>query len=581
MKTRNIVIIVIIAAILIGGFVFLLMQNFKTEERKYSIEKVENFDFFALQDGDSYGVISKDASVIIEPKFQSIVIPNPSKPIFVCTPYDGNAKVLNEKGEELFTNYEEVSAIKLKNIASNLVYEKSVLKYKKDGKYGLIDFGGREITKAIYGSIDALEYKEGELIVEQDGKYGVININGAKLVESNYQTIKVDGYFTEESGYKNAGYIVGIKTDEGYRYGYVDVNGNIILNTEFNEITRVSNLIDDNNIYFIASKNGQYGLYKNSSQLLNTEYQSIEYNQTNNIFIIEKSRKFGFVDVNGKIIADSKFSQIDSTGKYIYVKEKQGETQVLDAKGNIVDIPANVSKLPIAEEKYNIVMTSVENQTLYGVEDKDGKELISGDFTYIEYLFDNYFIVCNKQGLLGIVDDTNNVKIEFNYNSIQAFKNVKLIQATITNENNTTIFDSNMQKVSELENASITQIGDFIKLYNGEEIIYINKDGKIITNKEVYPNNKLFAKNENGKWGFEDSKGSIIVNCQYDKVTEFNEYGYAGIYKDNKWGVVNSEGNIIQEPKYEINGNLEPTFLGKYYQITFGFGEIYYCANNL
>jgi len=40
--------------------------------------------------------------------------------------------------EKLFSKYEMVEPIKLKNVAGTLNYEKSVLKYKQDDKYGLI-----------------------------------------------------------------------------------------------------------------------------------------------------------------------------------------------------------------------------------------------------------------------------------------------------------------------------------------------------------------------------------------------------------------------------------------------------------
>lgn len=576
MKKKNVVIIVILLVIIIGISVFFIMQNSKVAGRDYNIEKVENFNYFVVQDGDNYGVMDKEAKIVIEPKYQNIVIPNPSKPIFICTPSDSKSKVLNEKNEELFTNYEEVGSIKLKNLASSLVYEKSVLKYKKEEKYGLIDFNGKEITKPIYGSIDALEYKEGELIVEKDGKYGVINIKGVTLVEPQYEIIKVDGYYTEENGYKKAGYIVGIKTEEGYRYGYVDVNGNTLLETEFNEILRVSNIKDDNNIYFIASKNGQYGLYKNSSSILNTEYQSIEYNQTNNIFVIEKSRRFGFTDTNGKIIVGTNYAQIDITGKYIYAKPKQGETEVIDATGKKVEIPANISKIAIQDGKYSIVITNENQKTTYGVEDKNGKVIIPSQYTYIEYLFDDYFIACDSNGLLGVVDEKNDKKIDLKYNSVQGIKSAKLIQTVLTQENITTIYNNKFEKVCELKSATIQQIDDFIKIYNNNEVYYINNAGKNVTSQEVYPNNKLYAKQENGKWGFADKSGNIIVKCEYDKVTELNKYGYAGICKNGKWGSIDAEGKVIQEPTYEIKGNFEPSFLGKYYQVTFGFGEIYF-----
>ena len=54
-----------------------------------------------------------------------------------------------------------------------------------------------------------------------------------------------------------------------------------------------------------------------------------------------------------------------------------------------------------------------------------------------------------------------------------------------------------------------------------------------------------------------------------------NEYGFAGIQKDGKWGVINGDGQIILEPTYELNEN-EPKFIGQYYQVIYGNGEIYY-----
>ena len=58
-------------------------------------------------------------------------------------------RIRNSQKEEKFTEFEKVEPIKLKNVASILCYEKSVLKYEKDGLYGLIDFNEKKITKNI------------------------------------------------------------------------------------------------------------------------------------------------------------------------------------------------------------------------------------------------------------------------------------------------------------------------------------------------------------------------------------------------------------------------------------------------
>ena len=61
-------------------------------------------------------------------------------------------------------------------------------------------------------------------------------------------------------------------------------------------------------------------------------------------------------------------------------------------------------------------------------------------------------------------------------------------------------------------------------------------------------------------------------------VTELNIYGYAGVKKDGKWGIIDSQGNVILEPTYEIE-EIQPQFIGKYYRVDLGYGEIFYMAD--
>ena len=248
------IVIILIAIAIIALIAFLVVRGMTEEGRKYSVEEVKDYNYFVLQENNKYGVIDKSANVIIEPKYENVVIPNPSKAIFVCSTENNQTKIYDENKQEKFTNYEEVTSIRLKNIVTSLPYEKSVLRYKKDGKYGLIDFTGKQITNAIYDELDALETKEGELLVGKDGKYGVINIKGNILIPIQYETVEVDNYYTEDDKYEEEGYIVSIRTDDGYRYGYIDVNGKEILKNEYNDLSRITDIKDDNNIYLIASK---------------------------------------------------------------------------------------------------------------------------------------------------------------------------------------------------------------------------------------------------------------------------------------------------------------------------------------
>ena len=53
-----------------------------------------------------------------------------------------------------------------------------------------------------------------------------------------------------------------------------------------------------------------------------------------------------------------------------------------------------------------------------------------------------------------------------------------------------------------------------------------------------------------GKWGFVDQQGKEWVPLKYDSVRNFDD-GLAGVKLDGKWGFVNGHGKEVVEPKYD------------------------------
>lgn len=569
MKKKNIIIIGILILVCIISFVS--YKLIKKQNRKYEISEVKQYNYFLLKQNNLYGIIDKEGNTIIEAQYDEIAIPNPEKAVFVCYK-DNNIKVLNSDNTEILTEYEKVEPIRLKNISSDLMYEKSVLKYSEKGKYGLINFEGKKVTKSIYEEIDSLPYKEGELIVKKDNKYGVININGVELVDINYEQVKLDEYYTDENKYEYAGYIVSTKTEEGYRYGYINKDGKLITKMEYNELSRVTDIQDNNNIYLICAKNGQYGVIKNEKELIPNQYQSVRFDESNNLFVVEKSKKYGIVNMDGNLIVPVEYKQIDITGIYLYAQNSQGTT-IYNNEGNQVNIDENIAILNTSNEKYRIRINS-KDKTRYGVIGKDGKQIIDEEYSYIEYLNENYFIVSDEKSKLGIIDASKNTKVEIKYDSIQKIQGTDMIQTS--KDKKIEVYSKDMNKVCEMENAVVESKKDYIKVYNNEEIRYFDKNGNELKNTQVYPNNKLFTKEENGKWGFVDNNGNKIVDYKYDKVTEFNEYGFAAIKQGEKWGAINDKGEEVIAPTYELKGEIEPVFIGKYYRVSYGFGEFCY-----
>ena len=131
MKKKNIAIIILILIIIgiLAGIV--IVKRVNKENREYKIEEISEYNYFVIKENNKYGVIDKQGNIIIEPNYDNIKIPNPNKAVFCCYEEE-KIKILNDKSEEIFTQYESVEPLRLKSVLSDLMYEKSVLKYKEN-----------------------------------------------------------------------------------------------------------------------------------------------------------------------------------------------------------------------------------------------------------------------------------------------------------------------------------------------------------------------------------------------------------------------------------------------------------------
>ena len=408
------------------------------------------------------------------------------------------------------------------------------------------------------------------VLVKQGDFCGVINLNGIEVIPVEYESITADNYYNEKTLYKTTGFIVSKKSEEGYRYGYINYKGEVILNTEYTELERVTEIQDDKNVYFVALKDGQAGLLKNKKVILNYEYEDISYNLYNNVFIIQRNGKQGIADIKGKIKIQTEYDNILVGGIYINAK-KDDELLILDLNGNKIENEEIISKTPTKDGKHFIVSNKNE---IYKITDKDGNVIIDKNYSYIEEVGENFFIVTNN-GKNGIIDLSGKAVVDLKYNSIFELDGTDILEAVIVDNNTICLINKEMNILATMDNAGMEIKDSYIHLYSEKEDKYFSKNGKKLSSKEAFPNNKLYAKEIDGKWGFVDNNGNLKIQNEYEKVTEFNEYGFAGIKKDGKWGSINENGEIVQEPVYSISWQ-NPSFIGKYYKSEEWYGELFY-----
>ena len=556
----------IVIFLLIIFAIIALILAIKNRKINIKDEEISKYNYFLMTENDKNGIIDRNGSVIIEAKYDYIQIPNPEKGIFVCLyDYDSSAKlykstILNEKGEEIYKNYSNITAIPNNNTSKSSSYQTSILKYYQDGKYGILTIGGKKVTNAIYDSIETLDYKDGVLKVKKDNNYGLIELNGTEILKPKYYSIVADGYYNVDNKYENAGYIVSIRTDEGYLYGYISHTAKELLDCKYTSLKRVTNIKNETTPYLITIDNGLMGINKSSQTIIKNEYNSIEYDSTNALFQIGKNGKYGVYDLYGNMVLPIQYDSLMFSGTIINAT-KDGKSLVFDSDGNIKKNYEYTSFMPTKSSNYYITTNSDKK---YGVVDNNGGTLIDNKYSYIEYIFDKYFIF-TENGKTGVIDYTGRKILENKYDVVQNINGTSIVQATNATTGLSELYNKDMDKILETTNMHIYLKKDYIEVLSNDTMQYIDYTGNIKKAQDIFTNNSIFASSKDGKWGYIDISGNVVVDYIYDMALDINEYGFGAIKKDGKWGVIDKNKQIVLQPTYELT-DINPTFIGAYYR---------------
>ena len=78
----------------------------------------------------------------------------------------------------------------------------------------------------------------------------------------------------------------------------------------------------------------------------------------------------------------------------------------------------------------------------------------------------------------------------------------------VTADGTRDIYSSDIEKVLSVKDAVVETINEnYTMIHSNTEIHYINKKGQVVKNTEVFPENKIYAFTQDGKWGYKDKDG--------------------------------------------------------------------------
>lgn len=475
------VIAVLILLIVIAMCIILIIK-FATPDEKAETKVVTN-SYITIYSGEKWGVINSKGETIIDPKYDNmIVIPDPTKPIFIYQEnvdlenekYD--SKAIDDKSNLLFTSYDKIEA--LQNIDNNnlLTYDANALKVSKNGKYGLINFTGKELLTCEYDDITPLKGVKNSIVTLKDGKYGLIDNSGNVIIENQYTEIKP-------------------LTDK-YEDGYV-----------------------------VKDQNGKFGLINyNKKQILECKYSEILNIYGNNMYVVKQNGNLELINSNGEVKLSNKFNKAVSI---------DGE---------------------------NII---IENNGKYGVINSTGETKIEANYEDLSYIVDGNYIA-KKDGKYGIININNEIKLDFKYTNMIYMRDENFIEAD-KEDGYTDLLNTNFEvKASGIVSEINTKDG-YLKLREGNEYKYYNFKLENKDTKDIFNTNTIFLSKKDGKYGFVDKNGIVLVDYIYDDATEQNAYGYAAVKINGKWGAIDQTGKVVVTPSYDLAQNTVISFIGKWH----------------
>ena len=358
-------------------------------------------------------------------------------------------------------------------------------------------------------------YESNCLKVEKNGKYGLINLYGKELLSCEYEQI------TAIEGIKNA-----FKYLKDGKYGVVDGEGKIIIKPEYLDITNLGK--DSKDGFIIKNSEEKYGVINYSGEvILNPEYDEVLKVHGTDLYVVTKSGKQVLVKNDGTEVLTTGFDEI---------------TAILKNQENGIIIKNN--------NKYGVIKTTgdVTIQAKY----EDLKEAKSGT------------LIAKETGKYGLIDLEGNTKLEFKYNSITYNEAANIYIVEDESFNNEILDDEYNVKLSGIL-IDLSEEKDYIELRVNNEYKYYNFKLEEKNVSDIFTSNTLFLSKKDGKYGFLDKSGKVVVDYIYDDATEQNKYGFAAVKKDGKWGSIDNKGTLIQEPTYNLDDYLKIDFIGRWH----------------
>ena len=350
-----------------------------------------------------------------------------------------------------------------------------------------------------------------------------------------------------------------LRVEKNNKYGLIDFDGKVILECEYDSIYALKGVTEN----IIVQKDGKLGLVNAKGQtIIKTEYNSIqtlEEGYKAEYLVSNAEGKFGVISTSGTNILEPIYEEVKYLGSNeVYAVKSNGEIQLINNKGETLQKSEGEEYVYAKGE--NVI---VSKEGKFGLEKLTGEAVISDEYENLEYAFSIYYIA-KKDGKYGVINVNNETVKEFEYRNMYCVEEGSFIVADKT-ETETVILDSNLaQKLSGIV-SEINVSKGYIKLYADNEYKYYNFKFEEKQNTEILSHSTLFLSKKDGKYGFVDKAGNIVVDYIYEDATEQNSCGYVAVKQNGVWGSLKKNGSIELAPSVNLDNSIYIDFIGEWH----------------
>lgn len=236
---------------------------------------------------------------------------------------------------------------------------------------------------------------------------------------------------------------------------------------------------------------------------------------------VESDTSYGYVTANGKTLLRNQYTYAGPLFNNLAMVKTADETLLIDGEGTAQVILDNRY---LSAGIYNNGLLPVETKEGYAYIDATGAER-HGGYSFAGTMLRGNAMV-QKNGQWSVVDTAGNVVAQTEFEDV--------------------VLDFV---------GCYSQFASFPALKNGVYGLYSPETFEAVSSFtcesiDAFYADGIAAFEKNGKWGFVDAGGTVVIEPQYQAARSFSN-GYAAVCKNGKWGFINTSNEPIVEYTFE------------------------------